>query len=673
MKRPNSVLINAVVLLTIAVGLAFSGIPKNAKAAFSLPSGSAGLSADLLSTELGVIEVHGVLDSIGVDSYVVGGFTFRFDSLTMVTGDLAVGDSVHIKALLLPDATSYALSIEELATPVTTSEFETYGLVDSMETDVWVISSGIVTLTGATVIDAGIEVGDLVQVHGVISAGLLVAGTITLVDGDPVGSGTEVEFFGTIESITGSVYVITGKTVNTDALTLIDPGLMVGDLVKVGAILNADGTYLASAIQLAIMPAPEDLTFTGAVESISDSQWLVGGMTFLVDAETVITGDPLVGDMVLVTYVEQSDGSFLALEITKVEEGDDDEENGSRVFDFIGALESISDTEWVVGGLSFAITSKTELEGEMAVGDIVKVHAKRFSDGSLVAMKIHPARENADDFTFVGEVESMGDAAWVIDGFTLVIDSSTKINGHISVGDLVKVHAKLNEDGTYTAVKIHPNGPRDEDDEDEDDQDVVEFNGTVESVAEGSWVVGGMTFIVDSSTEFEGDPQLGDFVEVEYVLQSDGSLLALKIDAENDDGPTGDEEVIEFNGLVESVAEDLWVIGGMSFVVAPFTEFEGDPELGDLVEVEYAVRSNGSFQAYKIDAEDDDGSEADSGDNRDQKSKEDQDQWTRNGGGNRKDDSNSNRDRDEDRDEDRDDDHDEDSDDDRGEDRDGRR
>ena len=50
MKRPNSVLINAVVLLTMAVGLAFSGIPKNAKAAFSLPSGSAELSADLLST-----------------------------------------------------------------------------------------------------------------------------------------------------------------------------------------------------------------------------------------------------------------------------------------------------------------------------------------------------------------------------------------------------------------------------------------------------------------------------------------------------------------------------------------------------------------------------------------------------------------------------------------------
>lgn len=655
MKRPNSVLINAVVLLTMAVGLAFSGIPKNAKAAFSLPSGSAELSADLLSTELGVIEVHGVLDSIEADSYIVGGFAFRFDSLTVVTGDLAVGDSVHIKALLLPDATSYALSIEELATPVTTSEFETFGLVDSIETDVWVISSGIVTINGSTVIDAGIEVGDLVEVHGMISAGLLVAGTITLVDGDPVGSGTEVEFFGTIESITGSVYVINGKTVNTDTLTVIDPGLVVGDLVKVAAILNADGTYLASAIQLAIMPAPEELTFTGAVELISDSEWLVGGMTFLVDAETVIMSDLLVGDMVLVTYVEQSDGSFLALSITKIGEGDDDEENGSRVFDFIGSLESISDTEWVVGGLSFAITSKTELEGEMVVGDVVKVHAKRFSDGSLEAMKIHLARENADDFTFVGEVESMGDTAWTIDGFTLTIDSSTKINGHISVGDLVKVHAKLNEDGTYTAVKIHPNGPSDDEDEDDDDQDVIEFNGTVESVGDGMWMVGGMTFIVDTSTKFEGDPQLGDFVEVEYVLQPDGSLLALKIDAENDDGPTGDEEVIEFNGLVESITEDLWIVGGMSFVVAPFTELEGDPQLGDMVEVEYAVRSDGSFQAFKIDAEDDDGSDDDSSKNREQKNKDDQQRWTRSGGGNREDHSDNDRDRDADRDEDRED------------------
>lgn len=566
MKRPNSVLINAVVLLTMAAGLVFSGMTtQNAKAAFSLPSGFFGQSSDLMSTELGVIEVQGTIDSIEADSYTVGGFAFRFDALTSITGDLAVGDSVRIKALLLPDATSYALSIEELTTPVVTPEFETFGLVDSMAADVWVVSSGIVTITGTTVIDAAIAVGDLVQVNGTISAGILVASTIALVDGDPVGSGAEVEFFGAIESITGGVFVIGGKTVNTDAMTEIDAGLMVGDLVKVTAVLNGDGTYLASAIHLAIAPVPEGLTFTGAVESISDTQWLVGGMTFMVDAETVITGDPQVGDMVLVTYIEQSDGSFLALAITKDDDGDDDEENGSRVFDFIGALESISDTEWVVGGLSFAITSKTEFEGEMAVGDIVKVHAKRFSDGSLEAMKIHPARENAVEFTFVGEVQSMGEAAWVIDGFTLAIDSSTKINGHISVGDLVKVHAVLNEDGTYTAVKIHPNGPRDEEDENEnendDDQEAVELKGTVESVAEGLWVVGGMTFVIDSSTKLKGDPQLGDFVEVKYVSQSDGSLLALKIEAEEEDDDSEDSSD-EDSDASDNEDQQKWNRGG---------------------------------------------------------------------------------------------------------------
>jgi len=122
-------------------------------------------------------------------------------------------------------------------------------------------------------------------------------------------------------------------------------------------------------------------------------------------------------------------------------------------------------------------------------------------------------------------------------------------------------------------------------------------------------------------------------VEVEYTQESDGSLLAHKIDAQNDDGPTGDEEMIKFTGTVESISDELWVVGGMSFVVAPFTDIEDNPQLGDMVEVKYFVRSDGSLQAVKIDAEHDSSSERNrSGGDRRDSSDDDQQRWTKDGG-----------------------------------------
>ncbi len=236
----------AIVAVLVAAGYAVS----NAKAAFSIPffSNLQTNSADV--PELGVVELKGTVDAIAADSYTVSGLTFRFDTLTIISGAPAVGDSVEVKGLTLPDLTRYALKIDKLAAVVTAPEFEFVGLVETMTANLWTVSGEQVQVDLTTVIDSGIAAGALVDVKGTVVAGQMLADTIELKENLPGSVGTEVELFGTVDSITGSVYMIGGKTVNTDALTELVGTIVVGNFVKVHASLNADGTYLAREIEL---------------------------------------------------------------------------------------------------------------------------------------------------------------------------------------------------------------------------------------------------------------------------------------------------------------------------------------------------------------------------------------------------------------------------------------
>ncbi|HTP11236.1 MAG TPA: DUF5666 domain-containing protein [Anaerolineae bacterium] len=59
----------------------------------------------------------------------------------------------------------------------------------------------------------------------------------------------EVEFTGIVEAIASDAWVIGGRTVAVTAATEIKPGLSVGSLAKVEAIMQADATLLAQEIQ----------------------------------------------------------------------------------------------------------------------------------------------------------------------------------------------------------------------------------------------------------------------------------------------------------------------------------------------------------------------------------------------------------------------------------------
>ncbi len=214
--------------------------------------------------------------------------------------------------------------------------------------------------------------------------------------------------------------------------------------------------------------------------------------------------------------------------------------------EFDGSVDKIGRDSWTVEGIPVGINSQTEIEGNIIVGDHVKVEARILEDGSLLALEIKPINDESEDetnddeeafddeFEFTGPVESMSSDLWIVDGMTLTITSQTEIEGQIKLGDLVKVEARSGEQGVLIATEIKL-FEEDETDDDEFDEDEIEFTGLVEAITGDVWTVAGIQVTVTSDTEIEDVIEVGDFVKVETERDTEGSFTATEIELVDDD------------------------------------------------------------------------------------------------------------------------------------------
>lgn len=217
--------------------------------------------------------------------------------------------------------------------------------------------------------------------------------------------------------------------------------------------------------------------------------------------------------------------------------------------EFVGEVEFISTDEWTIAGLSFVVNSSTEIKGSPAVGDTVKIHASLTTEGSLLAREIEPVEadntfvEDDDDalpfdleneFEFVGVVDTIGSSEWVIAGKPLMILPATEIKDSIIEGDLVKVHAFLNESAELAAREIELALPEDLDEDDMDDDADLKHVGILEEMGEEVWVVSGFAFRVTADTEIEDELSVGDLVEVYFFASEDDMPIAREIDLEDE-------------------------------------------------------------------------------------------------------------------------------------------
>lgn len=180
-----------------------------------------------------------------------------------------------------------------------------------------------------------------------------------------------------VSAIAGTLWTVGGVTFDTDGDTRItgDPG--VGDKIDVLLLVRGDGSYLALEITLVARKA-EPFEVTGVL-SAKGSSWIIGGTSVLVTPQTIISGDPQLGDTVHCAGLRDVKGNR-AVSIEKLL---------SNVVEFSGFVEAVNADGWLVSGHLVYRGLQTQVTGSPVVGRIVDVRAEQQPGGRLVALLIY--------------------------------------------------------------------------------------------------------------------------------------------------------------------------------------------------------------------------------------------------------------------------------------------
>ena len=112
--------------------------------------------------------LQGKLTAGSGQAWTVGGVTFTVTDQTSVTGNPQVGDAILVRGRILDSGQWAADRIEPIGQNVEKARFA--GLVVSMSSDTWVVSKQTLLVNADTQLEAGLKVGDPVEVTFVVQA-----------------------------------------------------------------------------------------------------------------------------------------------------------------------------------------------------------------------------------------------------------------------------------------------------------------------------------------------------------------------------------------------------------------------------------------------------------------------------------------------------------------------
>ena len=157
-----------------------------------------------------------------------------------------------------------------------------------------------------------------------------------------------------------------------------------------------------------------------------------------------------------------------------------------------------------------------------------------FEDKRLDELEALLDEGREEDVEFLGLIESMEEGNWVISGITVFVDALTEIYGDLEIGDLVKVEALTQEDGTLLAIEIYGEDfldgedLDDSDDEMDDDSDDEMDDDSDDEMDDDS----------DDEMDDDSDDEMDDSSDDE--MDDDSSDNGDDSDDDDDDGESDD-------------------------------------------------------------------------------------------------------------------------------------
>lgn len=287
-----------------------------------------------------------------------------------------------------------------------------------------------------------------------------------------VEHGPEIEFKGTVQSISGASPALTllvgDRVVTTTAQTVFLDPINAGNFIEVNGFLQPDQSVWARKLKLDDNPLVElEVEFRGAIAALpADPNWLgawvVGPYTILVGDSTDLDtrrGQPAVGAIAEVKAVRQPDNSLLAARV-KIED-DGAFENEAEFKGVISDLTGSGPYTMLVAGRTVTTDNRTIIDGALANGLFVEVGGSVQANGTVLAARIHIEDPLTDELEFTAHITALPTGfvgAWTFDnGQTVVADANTLIDqsrGAAQVGAPAEVKALKQADNSWLAVRI---------------------------------------------------------------------------------------------------------------------------------------------------------------------------------------------------------------------------
>lgn len=295
----------------------------------------------------------------------------------------------------------------------------------------------------------------------------------------------------------------------------------------------------------------------------------------------------------------------------------------------VGAVVTLPSTQnfvgdWTIFRTKVTVTNTTKLDqsrAKIAVGALVEVKGTKQNDGSITATEIivKLAAPPGVRFSFTGKVEELPSTAnrvgdWKVSGKVVHVSATTKLiqeRGQIAIGAFVEVEGLLQLDASINAseIEVKPDG---------NTGIPVKFTGKVEKLPStegrlGEWVISGRKVQVTAQTQIRaanGTFMIGSTVEVEGVIQIDGSIIATKLELKPTPAPP--PVSVYFFGTIETLPNTNtfigdWKISGRTVKVTDRTQLKqerGKIVVGAIVEVSGTLTDN-VVTAQKIAVRDD--------------------------------------------------------------------
>lgn len=190
-----------------------------------------------------------------------------------------------------------------------------------------------------------------------------------------------------------------------------------------------------------------------------------------------------------------------------------------------------------------------------------------------------------------GSISRIESNLWEIGGQIIWIDANTVIDkrgGAAEVGAWARVVAVRRDDGSLLALEIVIERPA------ERPPEGYEFQGIIESFNEAEWIISGNFVRIIGTTVIEGTPVVGWVAQVRALRYPSGALVATFIKV------IEPVVIVQFEGIIESVAPNQWVVDGQTLLITPDTQIEGTPVVGGIAEIEAVLKPDGSLVARWI-------------------------------------------------------------------------